>query len=309
MLSISTYLKNPELLASSVLMHHGKWIPDNVYLKWLFRLKMGYKLDLNNPTTYSEKLQWLKLYNKKPEYCQMVDKLAVKDYVASVLGPQYVIPILGVWEKPEDIEWDKLPNQFVLKTTHGGGSEGVIICKEKKTFDKEKAVLKLNSSMKQDIYYNFREWPYKNVHKRIIAETLLNDDSEYNKNGLTDYKFTCFNGVADNVMVCVDRSLGETKFYFYDKDWNLMPLNVRGKNTSPDFKLPKPSCMDEMFAIAGELSKGIPFLRVDLYCINEKPYFGEMTFYPASGFDKNLLPETEKSFGEKIILPTIINEK
>lgn len=137
----------------------------------------------------------------------------------------------------------------------------------------------------------------------ILAEAYMSDDSEFNKGGLSDYKFTCFDGVADNVMVCTERSTGKTKFYFYDREWNLLPLNVRGKNTDPGFKLPKPACMNEMFELAGKLSKGIPFLRVDLYCINNRPYFGETTFYPDSGFDPNILPETEIYFGDKIKLP------
>lgn len=276
---------------------------DEKYLKLLYYLEMGKKLNLINPKLYQEKLQWLKLYNRMPKYTEMVDKISVKEYVAEKLGKQYIIPTLGVWEHFDQIDFDSLPNQFVLKTNHSGGNSGVVVCLDKKTLNKKKVRKILERSLKSSVYPIYREWPYKNVKPMIMAEQYMTDDSEFNKGGLSDYKFTCFNGEVDNVMVCTDRASGNTKFYFFDREWNLMPLNVRGKNTDVSFKLPKPDCIDEMFEIAGKLSKGIPFLRVDLYCINNRPYFGETTFFPASGFDPNILPETEKYFGDKIILP------
>ena len=235
----------------------------------------------------------------------MVDKILSKEYVAEVIGKQYIIPTLGIWSCFDDIDFDKLPDRFVLKTNNGGGNTGVVVCRDKSTLDKEAAKIRLENSLKESIYRSYREWPYKNVKPKIFAEVYMEDDSESNRGGLSDYKFTCFNGKADNVMVCCDRQSGDTKFYFFDQAWNLLPLNKRGKETSSDFKLPKPDCMDEMFDIAGKLSNGIPFLRVDLYCINGHPYFGETTFFPASGFDPNILPETEIIFGNKIQLPSI----
>lgn len=233
----------------------------------------------------------------------MVDKITAKDYAARIIGEKYIIPTLGVWDDFDEIDFEKLPNQFVLKTNNGGGNMGVIVCKNKSLLNKERAKKKLRLSLKGSIYKMYREWPYKDVKPKIFAEAYMEDDSEFNKGGLADYKFTCFNGEADNVMVCCERQTGETKFYFFDQAWNLLPLNKRGKETSPNFKLPKPDCMDEMFEIAGKLSEGVPFLRVDLYYINGRPYFGETTFFPASGFDPNILQETELLFGEKIVLP------
>lgn len=273
------------------------------YLRLLYRLEMGKKLHLNDPKDYQEKLQWLKLYNHNPKYTRMVNKITAKEFASEVIGEKYIIPTLGVWEHFDQIDFNTLPERFVLKTNQSGGSLGVVICMDKASFDKNRAKKMLEKSLKQDLSKIHVEWPYKNVKPMIMAEQYMCDDSEFNKGGLSDYKFTCFNGIADNVMVCTDRASGDTKFYFFDRNWNLMPLNVRGKNTDPSFKLPKPDCMDEMFEIAGKLSEGIPFLRVDLYCINNRPYFGETTFFPDSGFDPNILPETEKYFGDKIILP------
>lgn len=300
---VPNYIKSPRALAISLVENLNWLFRESDYLRVLYRLKMKKKLHLNNPRDYQEKLQWLKLYNHNPQYTKMVDKITAKEYAASVIGDHYIIPTLGIWEHFDQIDFDSLPDQFVLKTNHSGGNTGVVVCADKSKLNKQDTKLKLEKSLKFSVYPKHREWPYKNVKPMIMAEQYMSDDTEFNKGGLSDYKFTCFNGVADNVMVCTDRASGDTKFYFYDRDWNLMPLNVRGKNTDPSFKLPKPDCMDEMFEIAGKLSEGIPFLRVDLYCINNRPYFGETTFFPDSGFDPNILPETEEYFGDKIILP------
>ena len=277
------------------MQHTAKyWHNDELYLKLLFYFMMGKHLDLQHPKTFNEKLQWLKLYNRRPEYTTMVDKYAVKDYVASKIGKEYIIPTLGVWDKPEQIEWDKLPNQFVLKTTHGGGNTGVVICKDKSIFDRGKAIAKLNRSLQTDIYITLREWPYKNVPKRIIAEEYIEDSQSKD---LVDYKFFCFNGIADSVMLCLDRQEGETKFYFFDAHWQLKRYNPRGVNAPKDFTIPKPEKIDEMFHIAEELSKGLPYARIDLYLVDGHIYFGEITLFPASGLDFNLLPATDAYFG------------
>lgn len=158
---------------AAIIQNFFGWLPDKTYLQLLYRFKMGHRLDLNHPKTFTEKIQWLKLYNRRPEYTLMVDKYAVKKYVADIIGEKYIIPTLGVWDKPEDIDWDALPNEFVLKTTHGGGSGGVVICKDKKTFDRNKAILTLRDSMNGDIYRSLREWPYKDVKKRVLAEKYM----------------------------------------------------------------------------------------------------------------------------------------
>lgn len=272
--------------------------PDKLYLQICFYLEMGKKLDLRNPKTMNEKLQWLKLYNRKSEYTTMVDKILVKDYVAKIIGEDYIVPLFGVWDTPEQIDFDSLPNQFVLKTNHSGGNTGVVIVKDKSKIDREAIKEKLKTSLKSDIYARYREWPYKNVQRKIFAEAYLGDD-------LADYKFYCYNGHADAVMICVDRQIGAPKFYFFDKEWNLKRYNKRGKEAPADFTLPKPDGVDKMFELASVLSKDIPYTRVDFYNINGKIYFGEITFFPASGFDKNRLPESDLLFGEMIDLPLV----
>lgn len=269
--------------------------PDKLYLQICFYLEMGKKLDLRNPKTMNEKLQWLKLYNRKPEYTTMVDKIMVKDYVGKIIGEDYIVPLLGVWDTPEQIDFDVLPNQFVLKTNHSGGNTGVVIVKDKSKIDRETIKEKLQISLKSDIYARYREWPYKNVERKVFAEAYLGDD-------LADYKFYCYNGYADAVMICVDRQIGDPKFYFFDKEWNLKRYNKRGKEAPADFTLPKPDGVDKMFELASVLSKDIPYARVDFYNVNGQIYFGEITFFPASGFDKNRLPESDLLFGEMIRL-------
>lgn len=300
--AINLLKHNRNEFLASILMYLNFLFPDKLYLSLLFRLKMGYWIDWKNPKTLSEKLQWLKLHDRNPEYTTMVDKYTVKDYVAEKIGKEYIIPTLGVWDRPEDIDWNRLPKKFVLKTTHGGGGSGVVICKDKATFDKTDAITRLKKSLNECIYKSLREWPYKGVQKRIIAEEYLSDSSEYNQGGLTDYKFYCFNGKAYKVMLCLDRHKKDTKFYSFDKDWNLLRHNKRGLAAPENFTLPKPPCMNEMFKIAEDLAKEVPFARVDLYYVNDRIYFSEITFYPDSGLDSNILPEINKLYGSMIEL-------
>lgn len=417
-------------------------IPDSVYLKIRFKKSMGYPLNLKEPKTFNEKLQWLKLYNRNPEYTTMVDKYAVKKYISEKIGAEYIIPTLGVWNSFDEIDFDALPDQFVLKCTHDSG--GLVVCRDKSCLNMDAARKKIETSLSNNFYYMGREWPYKDVPHRIIAEQYMADDlrdyklfcfdgvprmtlvcsERFTKDGLkedfydeawnhlnvqrpahgnailpiqrpkqyelmkklaaklsekmpfaridfyeinekvyfgeitfypasgfegfkpeewdlklgewiklpngggyrlksydcsiiisnsfynnketkalVDYKFFCFDGVAESVMVCTERETGHPKFYFFDKEWNLKKYNIRGKEAPEGFTLPKPDCIDEMFSIAEKLSKGIPFVRVDLYCIDGLVYFGEMTFYPDSGFDVNLLKESNEHWGEMLILP------
>ena len=270
-------------------------MPDEEYLKRKFKSEMGRELNLSDPKTFNEKLQWLKLYDRRPEYTMMVDKYLVRDYIAKKLGEEYLIPLLGVWDDPDEIDFDALPDQFVLKCNHNSGL-GMCICKDKSKLDIEKVKADLRKGLKQDYYLTGREWPYKDVPRKIICEKYMSDSPD-SKN-FTDYKFFCYNGYVDCVMVCLDRASGDTKFYFFDKDWNLKRINVRAINAPADFTLPKPVCMDKMFDIAAELSKGFRFVRIDLYQSNGHVYFGEMTFFPDSGFDANLLPATDQYFGD-----------
>ena len=272
---------------------------DKLYLKILYYLYMGKRLDLKNPKTMNEKMQWLKLYDRKPEYKQMVDKIQAKEYYSKMIGKEYIVPTLGIWNKFEDIDFDTLPNKFVLKTNHSGGNTGVIICKDKSTFNKEKAKCQLEKSLKSDIYKAFGEWPYKDMNKCIFAEELIGNEGEE----LVDYKFYCFDGYVDAVLICMDRQIGDPKFYFFDKEWKLKRYNKRGKMAPEGFTLPKPENMDKMFELASQISKGIPHLRVDLYNVNGKIYYGESTFFTAGGFDANRLPEADLYFGSLIKLP------
>lgn len=272
------------------------------YLKLRFKYRMGYKLDLNNPKTYSEKLQWLKLHDKNPIYTNLVDKHAAKAYVSEHVGSRYVIPELGLWNSPEEINWETLPQSFVLKTTHGGGNSGVIVCKDKKELDIQRTIKRLKNALKQDLYKDSREWPYKNVPKRILAEEYV-EDKETKE--LRDYKFFCFDGQVNFLFVGSERQKpGEdVKFDFFDKDYN--HLIIRQGHPNSKVLPSKPSCFDEMKSIASNLSKGIPHVRIDLYEANGKVYFGEMTFYHFGGFVPFEPASWDKIFGEMIKLPLL----
>lgn len=270
---------------AAIIQNFFRWLPDKTYLQLLYRFKMGHRLDLNHPKTFTEKIQWLKLYNRRPEYTLMVDKYAVKKYVADIIGEKYIIPTLGVWNKPEDIDWDELPNEFVLKTTHGGGSGGVVICKDKKTFDRNKAILTLRDSMDSDIYRSLREWPYKDVKRRVLAEKYMVPKDMINNPiyDLSDYKFFCFNGEPKYCQVIRNRHSKES-IDFYDMNWRhqefvgLNPIASNGINP-----VPRPLLLDEMICICHKLSENMKFVRIDMYVIDNRIYFGEITFYPASG--------------------------
>ena len=281
MLPLYKYINKPSLLFTAIVQKLWFLFPDKPYLQILFYLRMGKRLDLKNPQSFNEKLQWLKLYDRKPEYTQMVDKYAVKDYVANIIGKEYIIPTLGVWDRPEDIDFDSLPNQFVLKTTHGGGGGGVVICKNKDCFDKVAAIKKLKRSMKQNIYNKLREWPYKNVQKRVIAEKYLsNTEGE-----LDDYKIHNFNGVPKFILLCRDRfSEKGMSDDFYSEKWEHLDVKRPGKD-NPD-KHEKPKTLEEMLFLAKKISEELRFSRTDFYTVNDKVYFGEITFYPASGMFK-----------------------
>lgn len=272
-----------------------RFLSDKPYLKVRYRLEMGRKLDLRNPETMNEKLQWLKLNNRYAGMSEIVDKIKVKDIVAEKIGPEYVIPTLAVWNNADDINVSALPERFVVKTNHSGGNLGVFVCKDKNGLDLNLLKSRMRRSLKDDIYWNFAEWPYKNVVPTIFAEECIADNP-------VDYKFYCFNGEVDSVMLCLDRETGHPKFYFFNKDWNLCRYNKLGKAAPEGFTIPKPEGMDRMFEIASKLSEGHPFLRVDLYNVEGRIYFGEMTFYPAGGFDGNRLRETDLYFGSKIDL-------
>lgn len=275
-----------------------KLLPDIVYLKYYYKKRMGKKLNLRYPTTFNEKLQYLKLYDRDPRYIKMVDKIEAKKYVAEIIGESYIIPTIGEWDNPEDISMESLPNEFVLKCTHDSGS--VIICRDKNTFDMTKARQELRNSMSINYYWLGREWPYKNIKPRIMAEPFLHDDKEEE---LKDYKFFCFDGNMKALFIAQDRQKDgeETKFDFFDRDFNHLPIINGHPNakTVPE----KPQNYELMISLAEKLSKGIPQLRVDFYEVNEQVLFGELTFSHWSGFVPFEPPEWDAKFGEWITLP------
>ena len=258
---------------------------------------MGSELNIKKPQTYNEKLQWLKLYDRKPIYSTMVDKYEVKKYVASIIGEDHIIPTLGVWDHFDDINFNLLPNQFVLKCTHDSGT--TIICKDKKKFDKRATREKIEKRLKRNYYWCGREWPYKNVKPRIIAEPYMENKTTHD---MRDYKFFAFNGVVKALFIATERnSPGETKFDFFDADFNHLPFTNGHPNAE---KVPsKPLKFEEMKTIASMLSKGIPQLRVDLYEVNGIVYFGEMTFFHWNGMVPFNPPEWDTVFGNWIKLP------
>lgn len=246
---------------------------------------MGKWINWKDPQTFTEKIQWLKVNAVRPEYTKMVDKLAVKKYVASTIGAKYLIPTIGIWNSVDEIDWHSLPKQFVLKATHGGGGCGVVVCKDINSFDMAAAKQKLSISMAGIVGKEFREHPYYNVPRKIFAEQYMIDRNHNLENSdLIDYKFYCFNGEPVYCQVIRDRHIKEA-IDFYDMEWNLMPfVGLNPKCSNGVIKLAKPVCLTEMIEICRKLSQDIPFARVDLYNIVDKPYFGEITFYPAGGF-------------------------
>ena len=292
-------IMHPSQFALFLLHKTAKFWPDKLYLKIKFRLVLKQKLDIRTPKTFNQKLQWLKLYNRRPEYTTMVDKYAVKTYVADKIGEQYIIPTLGVWDKVEDIDWESLPNQFVLKTTHGGGGGGVFICKDRTVFNRQEACKKLQHSLNSDIYLSFREWPYKDVPKRIIAEKYMVDESGIE---LKDYKFFCFNGCVKCFKVDFDRFISH-KANYYDRNANLLPFGEVDCPADHSKVFDKPKNFDKMIELAEVLANNIPFVRVDFYNINGKIYLGEITFFPAAGMGKFEPEEWDTVLGEFLKLP------
>ena len=275
-----------------------KWIPDRFYLKKRYKFKMNRELNLKNPQTFTEKLQWLKLYDRNTLYTKLADKYEVKQYIKDKLGEAYVIPMVGgPWKHFSDIDFDKLPNQFVLKNTHDSG--GVAICSDKTSFNREQAGKKLEYSLNHNYFYYNREWPYKNVQPRIIAEQYM---EEMGRESLLDYKLHCFHGEVKVILVCLGRGdANGMKKVFYDRNWK--KLEFRRPNTSNDCYVERPAHLNKMIEFSEKLSKDIPFVRVDFYDINGKLYFGEMTFFPSGGMIGFVPEEWDAILGGYLSLP------
>lgn len=274
------------------------WLPDKAFLAAAFRARFGRKLNLENPKTFNEKLQWMKLYNRKPEYTMMVDKYLVREYVREKLGEEYLIPLLGVWDDPDKIDFDNLPMQFVLKCNHNSGL-GMCICKDKNNLDIVQVKNELRRGIEQDYYLTGREWPYKNVPRRIIAEKYMVDESGYE---LKDYKYYCFDGKVKIVMINSDRMSSEkTKANYFDENYQQLDFIWGYENA----KIPpaKPEKFEEMKCLAEKLSEGIPHVRIDFYQTPKGIFFGEMTFFDGCGFDAIEPIEWDYKIGSWINLP------
>lgn len=277
-------------------------VDDEKFLKILYKRKFGKKLNLENPETFNEKMQWLKLYDRDDKYTNMVDKYESKKYVSNIIGEEYIIPTLGIWNKFEEIDFEKLPNQFVLKPTHTSGN--VFICKDKTKINYKKLKKRVNKWLKRKYYYTGREWPYKNIKPRIIAETYIENQNEI---GLRDYKFMCFNGKVKCSFVCSNRNSKEGLHVdFYDLEWNKMPFTRHYPNSREDIK--KPINYEQMIKLSEKLALNIPFVRVDFYEANEKIYFGELTFYPGSGFEEFSPERYDRILGDMLDLSKVKEE-
>lgn len=289
----------PKIIGIILLGKFSFLFSDKQYLQMMYWLHLGRKLNLKNPKTFNEKLQWLKLYNHKPEYTIMVDKVKAKEYVAKLIGEEHIISTLGVWDDPDDIDFDALPDQFVLKCNHNSGT-GMCICRDKSKLDIEKVKAELRKGLKENYFMRWREWPYKNVPRKILAEKFMVDESGTE---LKDYKIFCFNGEPRYCQVISDRNTDE-KIDFYDMHWKrlvgLVGLNDKVHNS--EYAIPCPESFENMKQMASLLAKSIPFSRIDFYEINHQAYFGEITFFPATGFGNFNPREWNVKMGDMITL-------
>lgn len=274
-----------------------KWMPDRMYLKILGRYSLGYSLNIEQPRTFNEKLNWLKLYDRKSQYSSMVDKYGVREYVKEKLGEEYLVPLVGgPWNSPEEIDFDALPEQFVLKPTHDSGM--LVFCRDKSRLDIPAARAKLKKSLKREYYYGGREWPYKNVVPRIIAEKFMQDSDNVN---LPVYKIFCFNGEPKIIQTIQNDKTPQESIDYFDTDWKLLDLRQSFPNSA--IPMARPERLEEMLSLARKLTAGVAFLRADFYSINGRVYFSELTFYSDSGMGPFDPPQWDEILGSWIELP------
>ena len=267
-------LTHPRAAANTMLVHCGKKIPDERYLSLFYLINFGKKPNLETPQSFNEKMNWLKLRDRRDVYTTMADKYAAKTYVAERIGPEYVVKNYGVYDRWEDIDFDSLPNKFVIKGTHDSG--GAFICKDKNTFDFKEAEQRIKHNLRINYFFPLREWPYKNIKPRIIVDQLLDDHSG---SELRDYKFWCFNGKPTFMYVTNKGKV--IKENFYDMDFKPISIDHGFERTIPEYE--KPTNFDKMKELATQLSAGIPFVRVDFFNVDGRIYFGEFTFYDWGG--------------------------
>lgn len=298
---LKKYISNPKLIIESM-NNIGllSWVSDEAFLKWQFKNRIGTTLDLENPLTFNEKLQWLKLNDRNPEYIPLVDKYEVREFISNKIGDEYLIPLIDSWNNVDEINWDKLPNQFVLKGTHDSG--GVVVCKDKTKLDIDAAKKKIEKSLSRNYFNAGREWPYKYVAPQIIAEKYLEDQEGPD---LKDYKLMVFNGEVKCTLVASNRSQqGTMNVDFFDLDWNHLSFG-RPNNEFNSEKINKPEKYNKMIELAERLAENMPFVRVDFYEVNGEVFFGEMTFYPASGFEKFKPEKYDRVLGDWLDLSEI----
>lgn len=298
---IKKFLGDPYYVLGNYMMKHcPKLMPDRYFLKVKWKRCMGYELALDCPETFNEKLQWLKLYDRKPIYTTMVDKLRAKQWIADRIGEQYVIPTLAVYDSVDKIDLDMLPDKFVLKCNHDCGS--VVICKDKSTFDIDLAKKKLGEALKKNYYWNSREWPYKNVKRCVFAEKYL---EEQGMEAPADYKFYCFAGEPRLFYVTSDKG-GDlpVRQDFFDIKGSHLEIQDKHYSNNPKMVPNLPMDLAEMVVLCRQLSDGIPHLRVDFYELNKTIYIGELTLYEAAGFCEFKPDKYNKILGDWIKLPT-----
>lgn len=276
-----------------------KYLPDKTYIRLYHKLRVGKSINMNNPQTLNEKLQWLKFNYRFPLQSIVSDKYLVRDYVKDTIGEEYLIPLLGVWDKYDNIDFSELPNEFVLKCNHDSG--GLVVCTDKSKLKHKEAKKKIEKSLHSNFFYIGREYQYRNIIPKIICEQFISDNGSVPM----DYKIYCFNGVPDVILVCKDRFSNNThraSYLFFDQEWNFLPLNKVDDNiVNADVK--KPKNLDKMLEIASVLSKEFLFARIDLYNIDGKIYFGEITLSPNSGFDPDIKHDTDLMLGKKLQIP------
>lgn len=292
-------IKHPEWVFGAIMRRtFGKYLNDRTFVKLEYFSGMRKFPNLDNPITFNDKLQWLKLNDIHPEYGKLVCKYEAKEYVRGILGDDVIIPTLGIWDTFDEIDFDMLPNQFVLKTTHDSG--GVVVVKDKSKMDLNAVRTKIMKSYNHNFFYEHREYPYKFVKPRIIAEQYMVDESGTE---LKDYKFFCFDGEVKMLFVATDRGINDVKFDFFDADFKHLPFKQGHPWATKEIK--KPAGFEKMKEIATILSKGFPHVRVDLYDINGHIYFGELTFFHFSGNVPFVPAEWDKTIGSWLKLPVI----
>lgn len=277
---------------------HATFLPDSWYVRHEFKRTLGKRLNIKNPQSFNDKITWIKLYERNPLMKVFADKYAVKQHVAKILGNDYVIPLYGAWDSFDEIDFDTLPNQFVLKATNAGACTGVVICTDKETFDRDAARIRLNKALKEDLYILGREWAYKGMHKRIIAEKFVQDSH----GDLKDYKLFCCNGEPKFMSIDYNRSSDHRSIYL-DMNWNRLPYDDPGLKAPEDHIEQKPEGFDRMLEIARMFAKDFTFLRVDFYNADGHIYVGELTCYPGGGCHRFDPPSADLDCGDYLQLP------